>query len=76
MSAKTLKEKIDRLPPELQEEVEEYVQALIESRQGSERKIPQFRWAGALKELKDQYTSVELQHKANEWRVGKWSDND
>ena len=25
-------------------------------------------WGGALAELASQYTSVELQHKANEWR--------
>ena len=25
-------------------------------------------WVGRLSELKDQYTSVELQHKASEWR--------
>lgn len=74
MTAKTLKEKIEQLPPELQEEVEEFVQSLVENRQGSERKTPRFRWAGALKDLRTQYTSVELQHKANEWRTGIGSD--
>ena len=27
-----------------------------------------FEWEGGLKELKNEYTSVELQHKASEWR--------
>ena len=33
------------------------------------RKKPKFDWAGGLKELRDEYTSVELQEKASEWRV-------
>ncbi len=28
-----------------------------------------FEWEGALSHLKDKYTSVELQHKINDWRV-------
>jgi len=30
-----------------------------------------FSWEGGLKELKNEYTSVELQHKAMEWREWK-----
>ncbi|RQW79358.1 MAG: DUF2281 domain-containing protein [Methanothrix sp.] len=26
-------------------------------------------WRGALEDMKDQYTSVELQHKISEWRT-------
>lgn len=58
----TLEEKIQRLSPELQQEVEQFVQSLLEKTQKREKKIPKFEWAGALKELRDQYTSVELQH--------------
>ena len=32
------------------------------------KKKPKFDWAGGLKELRAQYTSVELQKKALEWR--------
>ncbi len=32
------------------------------------KKKPKFSWVGGLKELRDQYTSVELQKKALEWR--------
>ncbi|CAK8724107.1 MAG: hypothetical protein CDV28_12219 [Candidatus Electronema aureum] len=28
-----------------------------------------FSWEGALADLKDQYTSVELQHEAMQWRI-------
>ena len=32
-------------------------------------KKPTFDWVGGLKEFRDEYTSVELQEKASEWRV-------
>jgi hypothetical protein len=28
-------------------------------------------WAGGLRHLRDEYTSVELQHEANKWREEK-----
>ena len=34
------------------------------------KKKPRFDWAGALKDLRARYTSVELQHKIAEWRIG------
>jgi len=61
MSA-TLTEKIEQLSPELQKEVEQFVQTLVETSKKKERKKPKMDWAGALIELRDQYTSVELQH--------------
>ena len=70
----SLKELIDQLPPELQEEVRDFVKFLLE------KKVAKFRakkeeelkldWRGALRDLRDKYTSVELQHKALEW----WED--
>jgi len=32
---------------------------------------PEFNWAGALKELGNNYTSVDLQHKISRWRIGE-----
>ena len=64
----TLKELIEKLPPELQEEVREYAEFLHEKRAKKfGRKLRQD-WAGALKEYRDQYTSLELQKKALGWR--------
>jgi hypothetical protein len=57
-----LTEKIEQLSPELQREVEQFVQTLIEKSKKKHRKKPKFEWAGALAHLRDQYTSVELQH--------------
>ncbi len=62
MDTATLQKKIQQLPLELQIEVEQIVQSLLEKTQREKRKKPKLDWAGALKEFRDQYTSVELQH--------------
>jgi hypothetical protein len=67
-TAKELKELIGQLPPEFQEEVRDFVEFLLKRkacRRG--RKLRQD-WAGALRDYRDQYTSLELQEKALEWR--------
>lgn len=61
--------KIDELPQELKAEVEDFVEFLRERRLKKTSGKPNFGWAGALKDLKKNYTSVELQHKISEWRV-------
>ncbi len=66
-----LKEVIEQLPPELQQEVRDFVKFLLEKRCKRAKGQPNFGWAGALKELRDKYTSVELQHKIVEWRIGE-----
>jgi len=64
-----LEEKIKELPPEAQRELEDFLEILISkhSKRGSRRL--KLNWRGGLKELRDKYTSVELQHKALEMRV-------
>lgn len=61
---------LGQLSPDLLQEVEDFAQLLFEKRslQRPNRLNPQLR--GALKELGEEYTSVELQHKALEW----WTD--
>ncbi len=64
----TLEELIEQLPPDLQEEVKDFVEFLLEKRTEKRgRKLHQD-WVGALKDYRDQYTSLELQKKALEWR--------
>jgi hypothetical protein len=65
----TLEERINKLPPDLRREVEGFVEFLVEKRRKKPRGVPSFGWAGALRDLRDKYTSVELQHKISEWRV-------
>ena len=67
----TLKELIEKLPPELQEEVRDFVEFLLERRAMRPKRKPKFDWAGALRDLRDCYSSVELQHKIAEWRIGE-----
>lgn len=65
---KTIEELVKELPPDLQEEVREFAQFLLEKRARGKRKYLRQTWAGGLKEFRDQYTSLELQRKALEWR--------
>jgi hypothetical protein len=65
-----IEKKIGKLPFELQREVEDFVDFLLEKRKSRPGK-PRFDWAAALKDLRDKYTSVELQHKISEWRIGE-----
>ncbi|MFP3898654.1 MAG: DUF2281 domain-containing protein [Dehalococcoidia bacterium] len=66
----TLRELLEQLPPDLQEEAKSFVEFLLQKRDAGERGELKLQWRGALRELGDRYTSVELQHKALEW----WGD--
>ncbi len=65
---KSLEQKIKELPHELQQEVEDFVDFLNEKRAQKPAKKLSQSWAGALKDYRDQFTSLELQKKALEWR--------
>ena len=68
VAMKTLEEMIRDLPPDAQRKVEDFVKELAKSTKPKPtRKLDQ-RWAGALKRYRDQYTSMQLQRKALEWR--------
>jgi hypothetical protein len=60
---------IIRLPDKLKEaEVEIIVLPVEKSKRKKRQNKLRQNWAGALKEYKDQYTSLELQKKALDWR--------
>ena len=59
---------IKELPPELQKEVEDFVNFLKEKQSRKLEKKLRQDWAGALRDYRNQYTSPELQKKALEWR--------
>jgi hypothetical protein len=68
LDVKTLEEMIRDLSPDAQRQVADLVRRLAESsKAGPKRNLDQ-RWAGALKRYRDQYTSLQLQKKALEWR--------
>ncbi len=68
MSAKPLEELIKELPPDLEHEVQDFIEFLLSKRQQKTGRKLRQDWAGGLKEYRDQYTSLELQKKALEWR--------
>lgn len=66
--------KLKKLPDHLIPEVLDFIEFLL-SKYGSKETVKsedenkfKFDWEGGLSKLKDQYTSVELQHKAMDWR--------
>jgi hypothetical protein len=64
----TMEELFKQLPPENQREVRSYIEFLIAKQEARSRRQPQFDWAGALSDLREQYSSVELQHQISDWR--------
>ena len=64
----TLEEMIKELPPGLRQEVQDFVEFLLEKRARKQGRRLRQDWAGALRDYRDQYTSLELQKKALEWR--------
>jgi len=70
MSIKQLNNKIKKVPPHLLPEVMDYIDYLI-TKYGA---VPRsesglnFTWEGGLSEISKKYSSIDLQHKAMEWR--------
>ena len=65
---KSTEELYKQLAPESQKEVRTFIESLIAKQEGRPRRQPQFDWAGALTEMRDQYSSVDLQHQLLNWR--------
>jgi hypothetical protein len=68
---KRIEERVKELPPDLKKEVEKFVDSLEKRRRKRPRTGLKMEWAGALKDLRPKYNSVELQHKISEWRIGE-----
>lgn len=60
---KTLEEMVREVPSEYRAQLRDYVESLLARRSTRQPGKPQFKWAGALEGLRDQFTSVELQHR-------------
>ena len=67
---KRIEVKIQKLPLDLRKEVLDYIEFLLFKHRKKENVVKRFKfdWAEGLAELKNKFTSVELQHKAMEWR--------
>ena len=69
MNVETIKNKINTLPPHLKRDVLDYIDFLTQKyRLSSSGESFRFDWEGGLSDLTNKYNSVELQHKAMEWR--------
>lgn len=66
---KTLEEIVKHLDPADQDEVREFAERLLARGSGEAHGQPKFAWAGALRDLRHRYTSVELQHQIARWRI-------
>ena len=60
----------ENLPKQIQEQVLDYIEFLMKKYKKKEKRDQKFKfdWEDGLFDLKKDFTSVELQHKANELR--------
>ncbi len=63
-----LEKLIQGLPPDLKQEVEDFIQFLLSKRAQKAGKRLRQDWGGGLKEYRQEYSALELQKKALEWR--------
>ncbi len=63
-----LQEILNALPPHLQKEVRDFARFLFEKKVMQAAGKLRQDWAGGLRDYRSQYTSLELQKKALEWR--------
>jgi hypothetical protein len=59
---------VEQLPLDIQKEVRSYAEFLLEKRSKKKQKVPTFDWEGALADLGEKYSSVELQHEIGKMR--------
>ena len=67
----SIDEMVKQLPSEKRQEVLDFVAYLLDRQNRRAHKKPKLSWAGALKDIKGRYTSVDLQHRAAARRVGE-----
>ncbi len=63
-----IEEMVKDLSPNLRQEAEDFIEFLLSKHSRKPATKLKQDWAGALREYKDKYTSLELQKKALEWR--------
>lgn len=70
MYAKEIEVKMRELPENLRREVLDYMEFLSRKYKGRIVKAKKFKfdWEDGLSEIREKFASVELQHKALEWR--------
>jgi hypothetical protein len=67
-TTKPIQEMVEELPPELRAEVRDFVEFLLSKHGQRAGKTLRQDWAGALRDQRQEYTSLELQRQASDWR--------
>ena len=67
-ATRPLEEVVRELTPDLRDEVRDFAEFLLSKQAHRRGRTLRQDWAGALREYRQQYTSLELQHKALDWR--------
>jgi hypothetical protein len=67
-TTKSIEELVQELPPDMVAEVRDFVEFLLSKRGRRADVALRQDWAGALREHRQQYTSLDLQQRATEWR--------
>lgn len=67
---KKIEQKIQELPPYLLEEVDDFIDFIISKKGKKQKQTGRLKqdWAGALSQFSNQFSSIESQKKALEWR--------
>ncbi len=65
---KSIDDKISKLSPKALRELEDFIDKLLRQIDTSTQKKLSQDWAGGLKDFKSQYSALDLQKKASEWR--------
>lgn len=63
-----IEEMAKKLPPDLRIQVLNFMEFLLERKKQNRRTTMRQDWAGALRDVRSEYTSLDLQKKALEWR--------
>ncbi len=69
MKPSLVERKLNALPDDLKREVLDFIEFLMTKRRYEKSTSPfNFNWEGGLSGIKDEFSSVDLQHKSMEWR--------
>ena len=69
MDVNSIQYKLNALPDEFKKEVSDFIDFLLSKKKESNIDARfDFSWEGGLSDMKGQYTSVDLQHRAADWR--------
>ena len=67
-ATRPLEEVVRELPPDLRDEVRDFAEFLLSKQTRRRGRTLRQDWAGVLRDHREEYTSLELQRQALQWR--------